>query len=53
MIVDDKEFDVEPGDTVLIIPPEKHQIRTGSENNLEFLVVCSPAWNADDNVYLD
>jgi len=53
MIVDDREFDVEPGDTFLIIPPEKHQIMNSREANLEFIVVCSPAWNRNDSVFID
>ena len=53
MIVDDKGFDVEQGDVVLITPSEKHQLLNSSENNLEFIVVCSPAWNYGDCVFLD
>lgn len=53
MIVDDKGFDVEKGDTVLITPCERHLLLNNSGNNLEFIVVCSPAWNQNDCVFLD
>lgn len=53
MIVENRKFDVEPGDAVLIMPSERHQILNSSENNLEFIVVCSPAWNQNDCVFLD
>ncbi len=35
------------------MPSEKHQILNNSENNLGFIVVCSPAWNQNDCVFLD
>ena len=53
MIVENREFDIAPGDAVLIMPSERHQILNSSENNLEFIVVCSPAWNQNDCVFLD
>lgn len=53
IIVDERKFDVDPGDAVLIIPQERHQILNNSENNLEFIVVCAPGWDQKDSVFLD
>ena len=53
MIVDEREFDVEPGDAVLIMPQERHQIMNNGEKDLEFVVVCAPGWEQDDSVFLD
>ena len=53
MIVDEREFDVEPGDAVLIMPQEKHQILNNGETDLEFIVVCAPGWSQNDSVFLD
>jgi mannose-6-phosphate isomerase-like protein (cupin superfamily) len=53
MIVDERKFDVGPGDTVLISPKEKHQVLNNSDKKLEFIVVCAPGWNQNDCVFLD
>jgi mannose-6-phosphate isomerase-like protein (cupin superfamily) len=53
MVVDGRERVVRPGDAILISPPEKHQIFASSTDDLEFLVVCAPAWEPTNSVYLD
>lgn len=53
MIVDDMEMKLVPGDALLILPPEKHQIFNDGDCDLEFIAVCAPAWNKENSVYLD
>lgn len=53
MVVEGEEFELRPGDALLILPPEKHQIFNDSSEDLEFLVVCAPAWEPTNSVYLD
>ena len=53
MVVNERKFDIEPGDAVFIKPQERHQILNCSENSLEFIVVCAPGWNQNDSVFLD
>jgi mannose-6-phosphate isomerase-like protein (cupin superfamily) len=42
-----------PGDSVMIAPPQVHQIFNVGEDNLVMLVVCAPAWTPDNSVFLD
>ncbi len=53
MVVDGEEFSLKPGDALLISPPEKHQIFSVGEDDLEFVVVCAPPWEPNNTVYLD
>lgn len=53
MTIDNAEYNVQPGDAILISPPEKHQIFCVGKDDLEFIVVCAPAWEASNSVYLD
>lgn len=53
MIVDGVQYNVGPGDAMLICPPEKHQIFTDGGDDLEFIVVCAPAWEPENSVFLD
>lgn len=52
-LIEGKEYFVGPGDTILISPPEKHQIFTEGSENLEFLVICAPAWEQTNSVFVD
>ena len=52
IIVDDEEFQLTPGDAVLIQPPEKHQIYNSGEEILEFITVSAPPWVSEDSVFL-
>ena len=53
MRVDDKELRLVPGDALLILPPEVHQIFNDGDRDLEFIAVCAPAWEPTNSVYLD
>ena len=53
MIVNGVEHFVWPGDAVFIRPPEKHQIFTMGDKDLEFIVICAPAWEPTNSVFLD
>lgn len=53
MRVDDKELKLLPGDALLILPPEVHQIFNDTDSDLEFIAVCAPAWEPTNSVYLD
>jgi mannose-6-phosphate isomerase-like protein (cupin superfamily) len=52
MVIDRKEFVVKPGDAVFIQPPERHQILAVGDVDLEYLVVCAPAWQPSNSVFL-
>ena len=53
MLVDGKEIRLVPGDALLILPPEVHQIFNDTDADLEFIAVCAPAWEPSNSVYLD
>ena len=53
MVVDGKQLQLVPGDALLILPPEVHQIFNDSDADLEFIAVCAPAWEPSNSVYLD
>lgn len=41
------------GDSVVISPPQVHQIRNAGSDDLVLLAVCVPAWTPDNSVFLD
>ncbi len=51
--IDGNEFRLRPGDAVLIRPLEQHQVFTEGPEDLEFLVICVPAWEPTNSVFLD
>ncbi len=51
MVVDGKEFQLQPGQACLIKPLEIHQIFNKGEHDLEFLAVSAPAWTPDDSFF--
>ena len=53
MIIDNAEYNVKPGDAILISPPEKHQIFCVGKEDLEFIVVTAPPWEESNSIYLD
>ena len=53
MMVDGREMRLVPGDALLILPPEVHQIFNDTDTDLEFIAVCAPAWEPKNSVYLD
>ena len=52
MAVDGKEFHLSEGQACLIQPGETHQIFNDSNQVIEFLAVCAPAWSPDDSYYV-
>lgn len=44
---------ISPQDVLLISPGEKHQIFNTGHTDLEFLVICAPAWEPINTIYLD
>lgn len=53
MLIDGKEYELSPGDAILIRQNETHQVINDSDSDLEFITVCAPAWTPDNSVYLD
>ncbi len=51
--IDNIEYALTAGDFILIHPPEKHQIFNAGDDDLEFIVVCAPAWTPTNSVFLD
>ena len=49
MKVDQANFQLSPGDAVLIEPNEIHQISNATDHDLVFLAVCVPAWYPEDS----
>jgi len=50
MIVDDEQFPVGAGVTVLIEPNEWHELVTHSGTRLEFFAISQPAWVSEDHL---
>lgn len=46
--IDDREVFLSPGQTLLIMPGEVHQLFNDGPDTLELLVVCAPAWSEGD-----
>ncbi len=42
-----------PGDSIVIVPPQVHQVFNAGEDDLVMLVVCAPAWTPDISVFVD
>ncbi len=53
MVVDGREFELTPGQSLLILPGEVHQICNERPEDVEFLVVCAPPWTPDDFFVVD
>lgn len=53
MMVNGTEYSLKTGDAVFIKPPEVHQIFAVGNEDLEFIVVCAPAWEPNNSIYLD
>ena len=47
--IDEADFELIPGEAILIEACEVHQISNTHEANLVFLAVCVPAWEPDDS----
>lgn len=53
MRVDEQEYPLDAGQTCLILPGQIHQIVNESNQDLEFLAICVPAWFSSDSVYVE
>ncbi|MBW6466066.1 MAG: cupin domain-containing protein [Brevefilum sp.] len=49
MHIDQAQFELAAGETVLIEPMEVHQISNHRDEALTFLAVCVPAWYPEDS----
>jgi mannose-6-phosphate isomerase-like protein (cupin superfamily) len=50
MKINDEEEQVNPGDTVIILPGMRHKITNNGTVPLVLLACCSPEWTAEDQV---
>lgn len=53
MLLDDEEALLSPGQIVLIAPGQRHKIFTVGSDPLEMLVVCVPAWEPTNTIWLE
>jgi len=53
MVINGEDHLVCSGDVIFILPLEKHQIFTQGMEDLEFITICAPPWNTNDNIYVD
>lgn len=53
MELDGEVVILQPGDSVMLPPPQVHQISNAGESDLILLAICVPAWTPDNSVYLD
>jgi mannose-6-phosphate isomerase-like protein (cupin superfamily) len=52
MVIDERVFQLTPGQACLIQPQEHHQIFNSGDEDLEFIAVCAPAWTPDDSIFV-
>lgn len=50
MTLEGRHFEVQPGDTICIMPGEEHGIENRSDIPLVLLCCCSPAYSHDDTI---
>jgi mannose-6-phosphate isomerase-like protein (cupin superfamily) len=53
MKIENEEREVGPGDTVIIVPKQRHKITNNGQVPLVLLACCSPEWTADDQVQVE
>jgi mannose-6-phosphate isomerase-like protein (cupin superfamily) len=51
MVLDGQEFSASPGEAILVLPQQRHQIFNAGDSDLEFLAICAPAWYPEDSYY--
>jgi mannose-6-phosphate isomerase-like protein (cupin superfamily) len=51
--IEDNVYSLSKGEVALIMPNEKHQIFCDGEEDLEFLVVCAPAWEINNSILVN
>jgi mannose-6-phosphate isomerase-like protein (cupin superfamily) len=52
MTLDDEQFAIQPGDSILIAPGTAHCVRNTGKDDLVILCCCSPAYSHDDTELL-
>jgi mannose-6-phosphate isomerase-like protein (cupin superfamily) len=50
MEIEGEEREVGPGDTVIIVPGQRHKIANNGKIPLVLLACCSPQWTAEDQI---
>ena len=53
MKIEGEEREVGPGDTVIIVPGQRHKITNNGQIPLVLLACCSPEWTAEDNILVE
>jgi mannose-6-phosphate isomerase-like protein (cupin superfamily) len=53
MKIEDGVREVGPGDTVIILPGQRHKITNNGQTPLVLLACCSPEWTAEDQVLVE
>ena len=53
LTVGDETRLVGAGDTIVILPGARHKIVNASPEELVMIVVCAPAWRAEDSIYFE
>jgi mannose-6-phosphate isomerase-like protein (cupin superfamily) len=53
MKIDGEEQQVNPGDTVVILPGMRHKITNNGDVPLVLLACCSPEWTPEDQVMVE
>jgi mannose-6-phosphate isomerase-like protein (cupin superfamily) len=53
MKIEDEEAQVNPGDTIVILPGKRHKISNNGTVPLVLLACCSPEWTAEDQVLVE
>lgn len=51
--IDGETATLGPGDSVVLLPNQVHQISNAAEDDLVLLAVCVPPWTPDNSVFLD
>jgi mannose-6-phosphate isomerase-like protein (cupin superfamily) len=50
MTIEGEVKEVGPGDTIVIVPGQRHKIANNGQIPLVLLACCSPQWSADDQI---
>jgi mannose-6-phosphate isomerase-like protein (cupin superfamily) len=53
MKIEDEVREVGPGDTIVIVPGQRHKITNNGQTPLVLLACCSPEWTAEDQVLVE
>ena len=53
MYIENDTWDVGVGDTVIILPGQRHQFTNIGKTDLRFLAMCSPAYRDEDRITVE